>query len=62
MIGLGAAGFGAYIGFGSQGMTVSLPAGLPAMEPETVAVLMFVCGAIAMLLGAISIHRANDYV
>lgn len=61
LMGLGAAGAGAYVGFRTTGMLVPMPAGLPAAEPETIAIFMFVCGAITMLLGAISMYRSNEY-
>lgn len=61
LMGLGAAGAGAYVGFGSNGMMVSLPAGLPAAAPETIAIFMFVVGAITMLLGAVTMYRSNEY-
>ena len=61
LMGLGAAGAGAYLGFGTNGLQLALPAGLPAVAPETVAILMFLSGAITMLLGAISIYRADEY-
>jgi len=60
LVGFGAAVAGAYVGFGTSGMAVALPAGLPATEPETVAIVMLACGAVTMLLGAISLHRTND--
>ena len=40
LMGLGAAGAGAYVGFGSNVMMVPLPAGLPAAAPETIAIFM----------------------
>jgi len=58
--GLGAAAGGAYIGFASTVRLIALPAGLPAAEPETVAIFLLACGAITMLLGAISIYKANE--
>jgi hypothetical protein len=61
LMGLGAAGAGAYVGFGSNVMLVPLPAGLPAVAPETIALVMFVVGAITMLLGAVSIYRSSEY-
>ncbi|MBW6396718.1 hypothetical protein KPL78_02615 [Roseomonas sp. HJA6] len=60
LIGLGAAAGGVYIGFASAVQLIALPAGLPAAEPETVAILLVACGAITMLLGAISIYKANE--
>jgi hypothetical protein len=60
MIGIGAAAGGAYVGFGSSARLVALPGGLPAVDPETVALFMFACGGITTLLGAISIYKAND--
>ena len=60
LIGLGAAAGGAYIGFASTVRLIALPAGLPAAEPETVAIFLLACGAITMLLGAISIYKANE--
>jgi hypothetical protein len=60
MMGVGAAAAGAYIGFGTSARLVPLPGGLPSMEAETVAIMMFACGAITMLLGVVSIYRANE--
>lgn len=60
MIGLGAAAGGAYVGFGTTARLITLPGGLPAVEPETVAIFMFACGAVTTLLGAISIYKANE--
>ena len=60
MIGLGAAAGGAYVGFSASARLIALPAGLPAVEPETVAIFMFACGAITTLLGAISIYKAHE--
>ena len=60
MLGIGAAAAGAYVGFGIAARLVSLPGGLPALEAETVAISMFACGAITMLLGAVSIYKAHE--
>ncbi|MBR0673865.1 hypothetical protein [Neoroseomonas soli] len=62
LMGFGAAGAGAYVGFKTTGMLVPMPAGLPAAAPETIAICMFVIGAITMLLGAISMYRSNEYL
>ncbi len=59
LLGLAAAAAGAFIGFGTSARLVALPAGLPAAEPEMVAIFMFVCGGITMLLGVVSIYKAN---
>lgn len=61
LLGLGAAVVGAMIGLGSSSRLVTLPAGLPTTDPETVAVAMFACGAITMLLGIVSIYKAQDH-
>lgn len=60
MIGLGTALGGAYVGFGSTGSSIALPAGLPPAAPETVAIFMFACGAVTVLLGAVSIYKAHE--
>ena len=60
MIGMGCAGAGAYIGFATSRMLVALPAGLPAMAPETVAMAMFMVGALTMLLGILNIYHSTD--
>lgn len=61
LLGMGAAGAGAYIGLATSRMLVSLPGGLPAMAPETVALGMFMIGTLTMLLGIASIcHAADD--
>lgn len=59
-LGIGAAAAGAYVGFGTSARLVPLPGGLPALEAETVAISMVACGAITMLLGAVSIYRAHE--
>lgn len=61
LMGLGAAGAGAYVGFTTNGVPVTLPGGLPAAAPETVAIVMLLSGALTMLLGAVSIYRSEDY-
>ncbi|WP_198376112.1 hypothetical protein [Neoroseomonas rubea] len=60
LLGLAAAAGGALIGFGQTSRLIPLPGGLPAAEPETVAIAMFACGAITMLLGVVSIYKAQD--
>lgn len=60
LLGLGSVAGGAYIGFNAAARLVSLPGGLPAAEPETVAIFLFACGAITMLLGVVSIYKAHD--
>ena len=60
LIGLGAASIGAYVGFGTTGLLVTMPAGLPPVSPETAAMVMFVCGAVTMMLGAMSIYRSAE--
>lgn len=61
LIGLGAAGAGAYLGFGATGVQLALPGGQTAADPETIAIVMLVSGALTMVLGAISILRADQY-
>jgi hypothetical protein len=61
LMGLGAAGTGAYLGFSASGTPVALPVGLPAAAPETLAIVMLVSGALTMLLGALSIYRSEEY-
>jgi hypothetical protein len=61
LIGLGAAGAGAYLGFVANGMPVALPGALAGASPETVAIVMLVSGAITMVLGAVSIVRSDHY-
>lgn len=60
MLGLSSAGAGAYVGLTANRMLVPMPGGLPAMAPETVALSMFLVGALTMLLGAVTIYRSND--
>lgn len=61
LLGLCAAVGGALIGLGSSARLVALPPGLPASDPETIAIAMFACGAITMLLGIVSIYKAQDH-
>jgi hypothetical protein len=61
LLGAAAAGAGAYVGFAANGVLVALPGGLPAMPPETVATGMLAVGLVTMLLGLLSITRANEY-
>jgi hypothetical protein len=61
IIGLGAAGAGAYVGFATNGLPVALPGSLAGSSPESVAIIMLISGAITMVLGAVSIFRANEY-
>ena len=61
LLGLGAAVAGAMIGLGFSSRLVTLPAGLPAADPETVAIGMFACGAVTMLLGIVSIYKAQEH-
>ncbi len=60
LFGLGAASVGAYVGFVMTGLLVTMPAGLPPVSPETAAMFMFVCGAVTMMLGAMSIYRSEE--
>ncbi|CAH0310167.1 hypothetical protein [Roseomonas sp. CECT 9278] len=60
LLGLGAAGAGAYIGLATSRLMVALPGGLPALAPETVAMAMVVTGALTMLLGVLSIYRSTE--
>jgi hypothetical protein len=60
-IGLGAAGAGAYLGFGTVGVPLALPGGQLAADPETLAIVMLASGALTMVLGAISILRGDQY-
>lgn len=61
LTGFVATSVGAYLGFASNHFLVALPAGLPAAEPVTMAIWMIGCGITTMLLGLVSIYRANDY-
>jgi hypothetical protein len=61
LFGLGAAGAGAWVGFATQGAMVALPGGLPAMPPETLAIGMLALGLLTMLLGVLSIYKAQEY-
>lgn len=61
LIGLSAAGTGAYVGFATSGLPVALPGALAGTSPETVAIVMLVTGAITMLLGALNIMRSDQY-
>ncbi|MBP0466241.1 hypothetical protein J5Y09_20105 [Roseomonas sp. PWR1] len=61
LLGLAAATGGALIGLGQTSRLIPLPGGLPAADPETVAIAMFACGAITMLLGVISVYKAQDH-
>ncbi|NMJ42172.1 hypothetical protein GWK16_13030 [Roseomonas sp. JC162] len=61
LIGLGAAGAGAYLGFAANGVALALPGALAGASPATVAVVMLVSGAVTMVLGAVSIVRSNQY-
>ncbi len=61
LIGLSAAGVGAYVGFATNGLPVALPGGLASSNPETVAIMLLISGAITMLLGAVSIFRSDHY-
>lgn len=55
LTGLGAASLGVYVGFGVTGIPVAMPAGLPEISAETAAMVMLACGAVSMILGALSI-------
>jgi hypothetical protein len=60
LIGLAALVGGAYFGFGTSARLVAMPAGLPAAEAETVGMFLVACGAVTMMLGVVSIYKAND--
>ncbi len=60
LIGLGTATAGAWLSFGSRARLVSLPAGLPTMEAETLGIIVLACGVVTMLLGVISVYKAYD--
>ncbi|MBR0653394.1 hypothetical protein GXW78_27335 [Roseomonas terrae] len=60
LLGLAAAAGGAYVGLGGPSRLMSLPLGLPAAESGVVGLFMIGCGALTMLLGAISIYKAHD--
>ena len=59
--GLVAAAAGLWVGFTTSGIPVALPGGLPAAEPEMVAIVMLLCGGVTMFVGALSIYRAEGY-
>jgi hypothetical protein len=60
LFGLGAAAAGAWLGFATQGALVVLPGGLPAMPPATLGIAMLAIGLMTMMLGALSIYRAQE--
>lgn len=60
LMGLAALAGGAYFGFATSARLVAMPAGLPAAEAETVGMFLFASGAVTMLLGVVSIYKAND--
>jgi hypothetical protein len=59
LVGLATAAGAAYIGLSASTRLVSLPGGLPPAHAETVAIVIFACGAITMMMGVISIARAR---
>lgn len=60
LVGLGTAATGVYVAIHASRLLVSMPGGLPPMEPETVAMVMFTMGASTMLLGVLNIYRSPD--
>ena len=60
LVGLATAAAGAYVGVKASRMLVSMPGGLPALEPETVAMALFTLGALTMLLGVVTMYRSAD--
>lgn len=61
VIGLVAAVAGLWVGFTTSGVPLALPGGLPAADPEMVAILMLLCGGVTMFAGALSIYRDEGY-
>ncbi len=60
IIGLGAAGAGAYVGFATNGLPVALPGSLAGASPEAIAIVMLISGAITWGVGAPIISPANQ--
>lgn len=60
VIGCCAIGAGAWLAYGTSAAMLSLPGGLPAAESQTVSVYLVACGALTMLLGAISIYKSQE--
>lgn len=60
IVGFGAVAGGAYLGLGISTRLIALPGGLQATPSETVAIVMAGCGAITMLLGAVSLYKAHE--
>jgi hypothetical protein len=59
LVGLATAAGAAYIGLSASTRLVSLPGGLPPANAETVAIVIFACGAITMMMGVIRIARTH---
>jgi hypothetical protein len=60
LFGMGAAGAGAALGLSKARMLVELPGGMPAASPETMAIAMLAIGTLTMVLGVMSMYRANE--
>jgi formate hydrogenlyase subunit 3/multisubunit Na+/H+ antiporter MnhD subunit len=60
LIGLGAAGAGAWLAYGHTASIMPLPGGLPAAESSMISIYLVACGALTMLVGAFSIYKAQD--
>ncbi|MBR0670851.1 hypothetical protein [Neoroseomonas soli] len=60
LMGFGAIGAGIWLAYGDAVWMLTLPGGLPATESQTVSVYLVACGALTMILGALSIYKSQD--
>lgn len=60
LMGLAAIGAGIWLAYGNAGWMLTLPGGLPATEAQSVSVYLVACGALTMILGALSIYKSQD--
>lgn len=60
IIGFAAIGAGIWLAYGNAVWLLTLPGGLPATEAQTVSVYLVACGAVTMILGALSIYKSQD--
>ncbi len=58
LVGIVASAGAAYLGLAASARFIALPGGLPAAHAETVAIVVFACGTITMMLGVMSLYRA----
>ena len=60
IIGFGAIAAGIWLAYGNAVGMLALPGGLPATEAQTVSVYLVACGAVTMILGALSVYKSQD--